>query len=380
MESLSEIEEILAKLVSFKSVTSNKEENSRLLDWVESEVKKYFHIERFESNGHHSLIATTHKTKTPKIFLYCHVDVVPGSDACFTMRIEGEKLIGRGVMDMKFALASYLRFIEEMGESVKDLDIGLMLVSDEETGGHDGAKELVAKGYVPEVLLMPDGGFDWKIENKAKGMYLFTAHAEGKPAHSSRPWLGVDATDIIMAFINDLKAQFVQEPCGDDDHWHNTMMVQHLESGAPYTSVPDSADAHIGVRFIPSYSQHEMEALVQRVADRHPRITTCTKVLEPAFLANVDHPAVTAWQSIVKEHGHTASFTHAHGASDGRFFSDTTASVIITAPVCGEYHTEEEWIDRTSLAEFYEVMKQWVLETAKVPALEFSPEEVIIGA
>lgn len=363
MEPLSEIEEIVAKLVSFKSITTDKEENKRLLDWVSDEIGPFFHIERFESNGHHSLIATTRKTKTPKVFFYCHVDVVPGSNSLFTAHTVGNKIYGRGVMDMKFALACYLHLIKELGEKIKDYDIGLMLVSDEEIGGHNGAKKLVEQGYVPEIILMPDGGFDWKIENQAKGMFLLQAHAEGKPAHSSRPWLGVDATDLLLTFLNDLKNQFVHEPCGDTNHWHNTMVVQHLESGAPFTSVPEHAEANIGIRFLPSYSMEEMESMVQRVASRYPAVNVQTSVLEPALLARVDHPAIESWRDLVRStFDHDASFTHAHGASDGRFFANTSAAVLITAPICGDFHTEEEWMDRTSLAEFYQVMKEWIMQ------------------
>lgn len=359
-----ELESLLSKLISFKTVTSDKEENKRLLDWVAGEIGPFFYVERFERNGHHSLIATTRKTKTPKVFLYCHVDVVPGSDSLFSMRTVGDKLLGRGTMDMKFALACYLKLIKDMGEKIKDLDIGLMLVSDEEVGGYNGVNYLIEQGFVAPVIFIPDGGYDWNIESQAKGIVWFCAKSQGKSSHGSRPWDGVDPFDPLFHFLNDLKKLFVQEPCGDPTHAHHTMTVGKIEGGSVFNQVAPSAEAYIDIRFVPTSAKEEIEQMVQNIAQQHPLITLEVVESESSFKTRTDHPAVASWVRTAKRMvGVHPSFVLAHGGSDARYF-DPTLGVLITTPICGDYHTEEEWIDRKSLAEFYQVMREWIAKTA----------------
>ncbi len=58
------------------------------------------------------------------------------------------------------------------------------------------------------------------------------------------------------------------------------------------------------------------------------------------------------------EIGKTLSF----GSSDARFFGEKNIPVIVIAPVGGEIHSDNEWIDLEDLGRFYNVLKQWIIK------------------
>src|SRR5680860_1035635 len=109
------LEDYLIDLIQFKTLSKDFKENGEALRWIENEIKDLpVFIKRYEKNGFQSLVITTKKTKTPKIMLAAHLDVVKGSKNIFQPVIKDGKLYGRGVFDMKYAIACYLKLLQEL--------------------------------------------------------------------------------------------------------------------------------------------------------------------------------------------------------------------------------------------------------------------------
>lgn len=84
----------------------------------------------------------------PPLLLSGHVDVVPVSGQSWTVQpfsglIKDGFVWGRGALDMKGGIAMLLSAFVAMKESPPPGDVIFCVVSDEETGGHDGAGFLV---------------------------------------------------------------------------------------------------------------------------------------------------------------------------------------------------------------------------------------------
>jgi acetylornithine deacetylase/succinyl-diaminopimelate desuccinylase-like protein len=84
----------------------------------------------------------------PPLLLYGHVDVVPVSDQSWTVQpfaglIKVGFVWGRGALDMKSGLAMLLSAFAAMKDSPPPGDVIFCAVSDEETGGQNGAGFLV---------------------------------------------------------------------------------------------------------------------------------------------------------------------------------------------------------------------------------------------
>jgi hypothetical protein len=83
----------LKHLVRFKTITGNQLECKELLDWVSFQLKDLpVYIERFESNGYPIQLITTQPHHSPKIWLVCHIDVVPCTENLFNASIENSNL------------------------------------------------------------------------------------------------------------------------------------------------------------------------------------------------------------------------------------------------------------------------------------------------
>lgn len=359
---MSNLEEILAKLVAFPSVTQDFYASEKLLNWFEKEISSYLNVKRFEKNRFPSLVATTQNTKTPKLFLVAHIDVVPASKEMFHLKVKGDKLIGRGVFDMKFAAACYLKLVKELKKSIKNYDLGIMLTSDEEIGGFNGVKFLRDKGFNAQIVFLPDGGKDWDIENAAKGVWHFTATVKGKSAHGSRPWEGREPFTKLFAFLNELKRHFPQEPCRDPKHYHNTINIGKIIGGEATNQVASSATAFIDIRHIPEFSKKKLFNTINKIAKKFPGVKIETIVYGNAYKIDTSREEIKLWKQVLrKEFNIKAGITFSHGSSDARFFDMKKSTVLITRPKGGGLHSEEEWISKKALQNFYEALKKWVM-------------------
>ena len=200
--------ELLRQLVTFQTVTDNIATNNEALDFITGYLaERGMHVVRHTYNGAGALIATTRETKTPAVMFIAHTDVVPAPEKLFTMNEKDGKFFGRGVWDMKFAIASYMTLVDELRDELDAYDFGIMLSSDEEAKD-DGVRAMVEEGFLPRVAILPDGANDWQIETAAKGAYYFIVHFTGKTAHGSRPWLGDSVSFKIHRFMSGLTELF----------------------------------------------------------------------------------------------------------------------------------------------------------------------------
>jgi len=353
--------EILKELVSFETLPQKLKEKKKAIFWILNFLKKFpLKLKYFEFFGHPSLVALT-QSKNPKIFLAAHVDVVPGSSKLFKLKIKNKKAFGRGVFDMKFAIACYLRLIEELKDNLKKMNLGIMITSDEEIGGFFGTKKLIEKGFKSKVVFLPDGGEDFKIETKAKGVWHLKVKFFGKSAHASRPWEGEGANEKLIEFLREFKKFFPKEPCKIKNHWHKTLTVGKIEGGKATNQVSDSAQAFLDIRYLTKKEKIEIENHLKKLCKKfNAKIEEI--VLAKPYQVDLKNEYIKSFLKVLKKFKTTPEFTFSHGSSDARFFFEKKIPVILTRPKGGGHHSEKEWIDLESLEKFYLILKEWVKE------------------
>ncbi len=169
-------------------------------------------VTRYESApGKVIVLARLRATTTPAagkaILLLHHMDVVPADRSQwkldpFAATIQGEELWGRGAMDMKGpGVAQLIAFMTLKRQGVpRSRDVILLANPDEEVGGTEGARWMIANHYAdldPEFVL-DEGGFgsgDLFAPNKLvygvavaeKKMVWLKVRAEGVAGHGSQP-------------------------------------------------------------------------------------------------------------------------------------------------------------------------------------------------
>ena len=128
--------------------------------------------------GRHNVLATW---GTPRLLFSTHLDTVP---PFLPPKLEGDRLVGRGVIDAKGIAAAMIAAWERLlarGET----RVGLMFVVGEETNS-DGAKAAAEGGFAPHVKHFINGEpTDGVLVRAMKGVLAFELDVEGKAAHSA---------------------------------------------------------------------------------------------------------------------------------------------------------------------------------------------------
>jgi len=360
------LEKYLKKLIEFRTISKDFTENGEALKWIESKIKDLpLHIKRYEKNSLQSLVITTQKTKTLKILLAAHLDVIKGSDNVFKPVTKDGKLYGRGVFDMKYAIACYLKLLEELKAELPKLDLGVMITTDEEIGGYNGVNFLLnEEKYSAAVCVLPDGGMNWELITESKGILQIKVQSTGKSAHGSKPWLGESAIDNLVNFITRLKNEEIFDENyyqRQSEHYCNTVNVGKISGGEVANQVADYAEAILDIRFVAKENEADILNLIKKVAKKSGNITIEKIISGYPLKTDENDSYVREFINIAKQNGINIKPTFTHGSSDARFFSENNIPVIVLRPKGGGHHSEEEWMDLESLNDFYKVLKAFVI-------------------
>jgi succinyl-diaminopimelate desuccinylase len=169
-------------------------------------------IERLGAQpGRDCLIATLPGTGGgPTLIFNGHVDVQPVGSGWrhdpFGGVIEGDLLYGNGVQDMKAGVAAFVLVAEAFARSGRRLQGNLVVqaVADEVSGGTRGTGYLFAEGRLQGdyAVVCEPTGLDVYVAHR--GMMWFELTIHGVPAHSGRPWLGVNAIAKVSDVVQEL--------------------------------------------------------------------------------------------------------------------------------------------------------------------------------
>ncbi len=161
------------------------------------------------TTGHSNLITR----KTHDRILFCgHVDVVPALDEGWTHppfsgHVQDGFVWGRGATDMKGGCASLLAAVSRVVEQGKDVPPTCAFVCDEETGGEQGIRYLLAKKMIrPTDCLIAEPTPVRHPSIGQKGLCRLRLKFSGTPAHGSLyPAVGVSAVMEAVSLLQYVK-------------------------------------------------------------------------------------------------------------------------------------------------------------------------------
>ncbi|MFA4824165.1 MAG: M20/M25/M40 family metallo-hydrolase [Methanoregula sp.] len=143
-----------------------------------------------------------------KLLLCGHVDVVPALDSGWTHPplsgiIDDEYVYGRGTTDMKGGCAAILSACETIANKNDEIPATLAFVCDEETGGENGIRRLLADNAIsPGDCIIAEPTPTRHPNIGQKGLMRLDMQFTGKPAHGSLyPAVGVSAIMEVMDFL-----------------------------------------------------------------------------------------------------------------------------------------------------------------------------------
>ncbi|HEU4965852.1 MAG TPA: M20/M25/M40 family metallo-hydrolase [Candidatus Saccharimonadales bacterium] len=354
-------EGILRDLVAIPSVTSDRTMNNKALDYVDNFLRERgMHIERFEWDGYRSLVATTRQTKTPTVFFMGHLDVVPASEDDFILTERDGRYYGRGALDMKSGITAYMMAVDTLKDHLADYDFGLMIVTDEETGGFKGAVKLIEAGYLPKVMVIEDGTPGWNLDKASKGIWHVVIEAHGKTAHGSCPWAGENAVDKIISCIQDIRSHFPELTAES-----NTFNVGLIRGGQAINQVPSHATAGIDIRFTNKKEYARIRAGVEAALERHGAAIS-EEMYGDTMENDVTNPYLATYKACMEEAiGREVNWVLSKAANDGRWFSAKGVPCAVFYPDGSGHHSAEEWVSTEALGQMEAVFVSFLDKVAR---------------
>ncbi|HAV63747.1 MAG TPA: peptidase M20 [Verrucomicrobiales bacterium] len=352
-------------LALIPSTDARPEERRRCFEFCRNHLEALdgVDIREFEHNGYTSLVATPDHAPHPDVLLCGHLDVVehPGRPRYVT-RVDGGRIYGPGVGDMKGALAIMLELFRNLHRREPGLSLGLAITSDEERGGESGVRFLFEEtGLRCSVAIIPDGGTLNRIIVEEKGILHLRLRARGHAAHAARPWLGNNALEHLADALSRLRGEFqalrAAPADAGEDHWYPTCAITGIST--PNTSInriPPDAEAVADIRFTPP---HTAATLLERIR----AIAGDGVLLEPIISAEPTHLSpdpefVNVTEAVT---GREAQLVRSSGGSDARFICRHGIPVLLSRPLVGELHSEDEWIDIESMGTYYRICEQYII-------------------
>lgn len=208
-DALNEAMEVLARLVSFPSISArpNHDITGYIQDYLASHgVESALSYD--ETGERANIFATIGPDVDGGVILNGHLDVVPVEGQTwrtdpFTLTRTGERLYGRGSVDMKGFLACVLASVPAFKAADLTRPIHIAFSYDEEIGGL-GMPVLLdwmaAHAPRPDVVIVGEPT-EMKIITGHKGGYEMRAEVTGAAVHSSDPAQGVNAISYAMKLI-----------------------------------------------------------------------------------------------------------------------------------------------------------------------------------
>lgn len=354
METQKQITEILFELVKIPSVTSNRGECKRVIDFAAQLFEaSSFEIQRFEHNDVHSLVISKNKKlQFPLVFLG-HLDVVPAGREQFQPRIKEGWMFGRGSSDMKGSCAAMIQLFLDHEDDPAFNNFALVLTGDEETGGEDGIAYLVNEiGLRADTVFNPDGGDIYKPCLGQKGILRFRVSVKGSSCHAARPWFGKNAALLLMKDIEHVLSSF--DYATKEDPWKISCSLSQIEAGETINSVPEHAHAYFDVRYTSEHTSAEIIETIQGNL-QHGKIEVLLEG-DPVSIEE-DNPVLQKLFEATEAHGYPRETSRNLTGSDARWFSKQGSNILLMLPNGTEGHIDDEGVDLASLAQLYSVMK-----------------------
>ncbi|USN45823.1 MAG: M20/M25/M40 family metallo-hydrolase [Candidatus Woesearchaeota archaeon] len=359
-----ELINITNDLIRFQSTKDRPDEIKKCLQYI----KEYFanekvEVEEFEQNGKPSLYFSYDGNRSPTIILNGHIDVVEAEPEQFVPRLEGDKLFGRGSVDMKAGVALFMQAFKSFAKVMPSL--GLMIVSDEEIGGCNCSKFLAEKqNFNPQVIIASEPNQsktpeEMDVTLMQKGVLWVKFISSGVAAHGSRPWLGENAADLLIGAYQEVKNLF--PPSSAQDHWQETINLGTFTVDNSPNRVPDKAELVVDIRFPDSITSKELLGKIDCVLTNHPTVSYEVIEDEPMLLNKADDPFLLSFKELAeKVTGKPSRLLNECGSSDLRFFSAKGITGINCGPHGKNYHGKDEWVSVKSMLLYAHVLQEYI--------------------
>lgn len=348
---------LLERLVNIQSGTYNKPGVDAVASIMAGELEGLgFSLERLgrEAFGDH-LVARRGPQGVAPVLLVGHTDTVyPPEEPFQPFRLEGERCLGQGVVDMKGGLACMVAAfwaLEEMG-GWGEGSVTVLLNSDEEIGSVDSGPVRDRLGRQARcALVLECGGRDGEVVTARRGQRTLHLRVEGQAQHAgSRRPRRANA-------IRELAHKIVALEELTDLARGRSVNVGQVRGGIGSNTLAAQAEAWVDVRYLDEADGASLLAEVEAISGRSD-VDGCKTYLQtrdgrPAWsTARPTERLLAVFQEAARGLGRSLGTEHRWGVSDANDLAALGVAVLDgLGPLGGKDHTPDEYCLTSSLAE-----------------------------
>jgi len=258
-----DVVDLVAAICDIPSVSG---EEGPLADAVEAALRELAHL-RVARDGH-TVIARTELGRPQRVVIAGHLDTVPLTSPTAnlpTQRI-GDRLVGRGTVDMKGGVGVMLRLAATVPDPSCDVTY-LFYDCEEVDSVRNGLRRVAAN--TPEllaadfaVLMEPTDG---AVEGGCKGTLRVRVSTKGIASHSARPWMGHNAIHDAGEILARLTAYQARVVDVDGLTYREALQAVLISGGQATNVIPDHCVVTVNYRYAPDRSEDEALAHVAGV-------------------------------------------------------------------------------------------------------------------
>ena len=346
-------EQMLATLVGFPSVVGQP--NGAVIDFVRAYLAAHdidCTVIPGPEGDRANLFASIGPKDRPGYILSGHLDVVPATEPGwradpFTLRHEGDRLIGRGACDMKGFVAAVLSSLPELKVRAQAAPIHIALSYDEEAGCK-GVPHMIAA--LPDLCAAPRGcivgepsGMHPVLRHKGKAALRVTAR--GTAGHSARPDLGANAIHALVPVITAaLAARDAAQARAQDANFeppYSTLQIGRIGGGQALNIIPDAAWLEVEARAISGADPRALLAPIEAAVAADDALSLELLSSYPALALEDGHPLASLMQELTGLPPLTAV---SYGTEAGLFQAAGIPAIICGPGDMGRAHKPEEYL------------------------------------
>jgi len=333
-----------------------------------------------------NLVAWLPGQRPDKVWVLSHLDVVPPGDLDlwdsdpYTLRVEGDRLIGRGTEDNHQGMVSSLVAVKALLDLglTPPRTVGLALVSDEETGSKLGLDFLLSTQpqlFSPQdLIIVPDAGSpdSTLVEVAEKSILWLRLTLLGQQCHASRPQLGKNtlraAAHVIVA-LEALHREFAGNNPLFDPPVSTFEPTQKEANVGNINTIPGRDVFYLDCRVLPEFDLGQVKARIEAIARETAAKFGVTVTVDPvqelksAPTTDPEAPVVQALVRAIREvYGREAKPQGIGGGTVAAFFRQRHLPAAVWMTVSHSAHQPNEFCLVSNLVNDARVMAHVFLE------------------
>lgn len=361
-----ELQKITSDLIKFRSETGNLAEVERCMHYLQQIAKQIKAQAEYYQKGKLApvILISNGEKQDFDILAVGHIDVVPATDNMFIPYVQDGKMFGRGTLDMKSFAVVALNTLEYVIAHQLPIKFGVLLSSDEEKGsfGLDAFlkdnPDLKSK-IVFDVDVAGDIG---KMVVRCKSPVFVKLTAEGKEAHGSTPWEGIDANERLMQVwqnIRQIYPYYSKDGVKPENTWIDTVHFAKIEGGEVANVISNHAEALLDFRLTEKSTIEELEENLKKslVSGVEYKIVSSGRPV----VMDEHNPYICRYKEMASDFlGKKVEYEYIGGATDSRAFAERGSIVIMHSGSGEGMHASGEYVVWKSVEQLAQIQQKFV--------------------